>query len=72
MKLIDVINDYVILRQSLGNRFKSTSRLLRQFGRTMGDIEIGEVRPQAVKEFLRGTGPLSATWAVKYKVLSGL
>jgi integrase/recombinase XerD len=72
MKLIDVINDYVILQRSLGMRFESASRLLRQFSGSMGDICIGEVNPQAVAAFLQGTGPLSATWALKHSVLSGL
>lgn len=72
MNLIDVINAYVALQQSLGMRFESAHRLLRQFGRRMGNIRIDEVRPQAVADFLRGAGPLSATWALKYRVLSGL
>lgn len=72
MKLMEVINAYMALQQSLGVRFESTGRLLRQFGRSMGDIPIDEVRPQEVAAFLRGTGRLSATWALKYRVLSGL
>ncbi len=72
MKLIDVIDAYVALQQSLGLRFEAARRLLRQFSREMGDIRIDEVRPQAVADFLRGAGPLSATWALKYRVLSGL
>ena len=65
MKLIDVINDYVKLQQSLGMRFGSASRLLRQFSRNMGDIRIEEVEPQAIALFLQGAGPLSATWVLK-------
>jgi integrase/recombinase XerD len=72
MKLIDVINAYVALQQSLGVRFAAAQRLLRQFARTMGDIRIDELRPQEVAHFLQGSGPLSATWMLKYRVLSGL
>jgi integrase/recombinase XerD len=72
MKLIDVINDYVVLQQSLGMRFESASRLLQQFSRNMGNIRIDEVKPEAVTIFLRGVGPLSATWVLKSSVLSGL
>jgi integrase/recombinase XerD len=72
MKLIDVIEAYVSLQQSLGMRFESAQRLLRQFARKVGDVHINEVSPQKVSEFLRGSGPLSATWALKYRVLSGL
>jgi integrase len=72
MKLIDVITAYVTLQWSLGMQFKSTDRLLRQFGRAMGDIHIDEVRPDVVADFLQGAGLLSATWKLKYSVISGL
>ncbi|MEE9359207.1 MAG: tyrosine-type recombinase/integrase [Hyphomicrobium sp.] len=72
MKLMVVINAYVTLQQSLGIKFVSTGRLLRQFGRSMGDILIDEVCSKEVAIFLQGTGQLSATWMLKYRVLSGL
>ncbi|RXH31890.1 hypothetical protein XH99_10405 [Bradyrhizobium nanningense] len=72
MKLIDVIDAYLSLQLSLGMRFESAHRLLRQFARAMGDVRMDEIRPQNVAEFLRGAGPLSATWALKHSVLSGL
>jgi integrase/recombinase XerD len=72
MKLIEVIDAYLRLQRSLGMRFQSAGRLLRQFDREMGHPQIGQVCPEAVANFLKGTGPLSATWTVKYSVLSGL
>lgn len=72
MKLIDVIDAYLVLQQSLGMRSKTAKRTLRQFGRRMGDIRIDEVQGQQVLDFLQGSGPLSATWRVKYRLLSGL
>lgn len=33
---------------------------------------MAQIRPDAVAMFLRGRGPLSATWTVKYRALSGL
>jgi integrase/recombinase XerD len=72
MKLIDVINAYVSLQQSLGMGFESAQRLLRRFARRMGDVSMDEIRPQQVADFLRGSGPLSATWVLKHRVLSGL
>src|ERR1700730_12754250 len=72
MKLIDVINAYVSLQQSLGKRFESAERILRRFARSMGDVRMDEIRPQKVMDFLRGSGPLSATWTLKHRVLSGL
>ncbi len=71
MTLSEVIDAYVALQKSLGMNFESARRLLGQFGREMGNPSIDEVRPDAVADFLRGTGPLSATWALKYIVLSG-
>jgi integrase/recombinase XerD len=70
MKLIDVINSYVTLQQSKGMSFGLVSRILGRFSRNMGDLRIDEVRPQAVADFLQGTRPLSATWLLKYRVLS--
>ena len=72
MKLIEVINAYVSLQQSMGTRFEAAHRLLRQFARGMGDVRMDEIRPQQVMDFLRGSGAPSATWALKHKVLSGL
>jgi site-specific recombinase XerD len=37
----------------------------------MGGVRIDEVTPQAVADFLQGTKPLSATWLLKHRVLSG-
>jgi hypothetical protein len=70
MKLIDAINSYVTLQQSKGMSFGLVSRILGRFSRNMGDLRIDEVRPQAVADFLQGTRPLSATWLLKYRVLS--
>lgn len=67
MKLMKVITTYVVLKQSLGTRFESTGRVLRQFGRSMGDIAIDEAGPREVAAFLRGKERLSATWTVKYR-----
>jgi integrase/recombinase XerD len=72
MKLINVIDAYVMLQRSLRMRFEAAARLLRQFKREMGEPHINKVRREAVVEFLNGKGPLSSTWALKYRVLSGL
>jgi integrase/recombinase XerD len=71
MTLSEVIDAYVLLEQSLGKRFESARTLLRQFSREMGNPRIEEVAAANVAAFLRGSGPLSATWALKYRVLSG-
>ena len=72
MKLLDVVTAYVVTQRSLGLKFKSTDRLLRQYALAMGNVDIVDVREDAVVAFLQGTGALTATWRLKYSVLSGL
>lgn len=72
MKTIDVIEAYLARQRSLGMLFNSADRLLHRFGRAVGDCEIQEVTPEVVVSFLNGNGPLTATWSLKFRVLSGL
>jgi hypothetical protein len=37
----------------------------------MGNPDIQEVAAANIAAFLRGSGPLSATWTLRYRVLSG-
>lgn len=71
MTLTEVIDAYLTRQRSLGMRFESAGQLLHQFSRAMGSSKIGEVTPEAVADFLRGKGALSATWLLRYKVLTG-
>ncbi len=71
MTLTDVIDAYVLLQQSLGKRFESARTLLRRFSREVGNPHIQEVEAADLATFLRGSGPLSATWTLKYRVLTG-
>jgi integrase/recombinase XerD len=72
MRLADVVDAYLTRQRSLGMRFESAGQLLLRFGRAMGDRQIQEVTPEAVIDFLNGNGVLTATWALKYRVLTGL
>ena len=71
MKLATVIEAYIALQQSIGLRSKTAKRTLRRFGRQMGDLQINDIQPELVLEFLQGAGPVSSTWRVKYRLLSG-
>ena len=71
MMLAYVIDAYLLKQRSLGMRFESAEQLLRRFCRGMGNPEIHEITPEAVAAFLHGTGALSATWMLKYRVLTG-
>lgn len=72
MMLADVIDNYLAKQRSLGMRFESAEVLLRRFCRVMDNRDISEITPEAVALFLQGNGPLSTTWMLRYKVLSGL
>ena len=71
MMLIDVIDNYLAQKRSLGMRFESPEVLLRRFSRVMGNPEIREIAPEMVAAFLHGSGPLSAAWTFRHRVLSG-
>jgi len=72
MKVTDVVDAYLIRQRSLGMRFESAGKILRQFSRMIGNPNIDEVTPEGVAEFLHGKGTLSTTWMLRYKVLTGL
>jgi hypothetical protein len=72
MTLGEVIDAYVALQRARGVRFEGGRALLSQFRREMGDPPIDQVCAEAVVNFLQGRGALSATWLLKYRVLSGL
>ena len=72
MRLVDVVDAYLMRQRSLGMRFESAGQLLRRFSRAMGDRRIQEVTPEAVLDFLNGKGVLTATWTLKHRVLTGL
>ena len=72
MRLLDVVDAYLTRQRSLGMRFDAAGQLLYRFSRTIGDRPIQEVTPEATLDFLNGRGALTATWALKYRVLTGL
>lgn len=71
MKLADLINKYVNWKRSLGMRFQSDSETLNAFQRKLGSVEITEVRPDDVLNFLNGNGAITSYWHQKFKILNG-
>jgi integrase/recombinase XerD len=67
-----LIETYLAAKRAHGTRLRSAERALYQFARETGDRPLAEVTPQAVATFLRGRGDLSATWATRYGLLTGL
>ncbi len=71
MKLALIIESYIELQQSIGLHSQTAKRSLRQFARQMGDLPIGNIQSEQVLLFLQGTGPVSSTWRLKHRLLSG-
>lgn len=70
MKLVEVVNEYVRFKQSLGMVYKSQSGVLRAFCWTLGDIDINEVRSKDVLNFIAGNSSISGFWHKKYTILT--
>ena len=59
MKLHQLITQYVTFRQSMGEDFESSERLLMTFCRRMGaEIDINDLQTEQVEVFLAGTSLL--------------
>lgn len=69
MKLAQGLQIYIAFKRSLGMRFRSEAEALRAFGRAMGDRDIADVTPAAVRAFLDGRGSITAFWRQKWIIL---
>jgi integrase/recombinase XerD len=71
MRLPQAIEQYLTLKRSLGFRYRSESKVLRAFGRDLGRIGVGQVRPKPVLAFLNGHGAVTRNWICKFTALRG-
>jgi integrase/recombinase XerD len=71
MKLSEVVASYVAHKQSMGMRFGTEARTLKSFCRAMGEVNIQQIRPDRVRAYLAGTGPVTRFWERKHNVLDG-
>jgi integrase/recombinase XerD len=71
MKLARLTAEYVTFKQSLGTRFRTESVILKAFCGALGDIDISQVSPRSVQDYLAGTGSITAFWHRKFEALSG-
>lgn len=71
MKLIQVVHDYITLKQSMGSRFNTEATILKAFCNAMGDVTIIDVEPSQVNSYLAGSGPVTLYWHRKYEALTG-
>jgi len=71
MKMLEVIDAYVTLQRAGGMRFDAANKMLRQFCRALGNPDIAQASADEVAKFIRGAGLPSATWTLRFTVLSG-
>jgi len=72
MNLQKLIEQYVVFRQSLGERFHTNGSILRAFGRSIGaTADVDDVCHEQVSVFLAGTGPITSAWHKRRDALVG-
>ncbi len=72
MNLQELIERYIVYRQTLGERFKTNASILRAFGRAIGaSATVSDVRQEQVEAFLAGTGPVTSAWHIRHSALLG-
>ncbi len=54
MTLLSAIEDYVSLRRTLGAEFSSAAKMLRAFGRAVGDVSVDTISTDHCTSFCRG------------------
>ena len=69
MNVAEAINTYIDFKRVLGMSFRTDAGVLGAFARTIGDVDLREVKPPAVRAFIAGKGPVTAFWHCKYTVL---
>jgi integrase len=72
VNLLPLIEQYIVFRQTLGERFKTNATILRAFGRALGpDSDVRAVCAEQVSAFLAGAGPITSAWHIKHNALLG-
>src|SRR5437773_2928908 len=71
MRLQQAVDQFLTLKRSLGFRYRSESKVLHAFGRAMGRISVGQVKPKPVLAFLNGNGVVTRNWICKFTALRG-
>jgi site-specific recombinase XerD len=72
MTLSALITEYVSFKQAMGMSFASEAKIFKSFLNTIEDRDLTTVAPSSVAAFLTGKGPITATWHLKFRVLTGL
>jgi site-specific recombinase XerD len=73
MNMRQLIDKYVAYRQSLGEQFDTNGRVLRTYGRFVGESTKPEsVTSEQAKRFVDGNGPITNSRRKRYDALKGL
>lgn len=71
MTLCAAIDAFLAFKRALGAKYSAESRILRSFARTIGDVELDAIQPEAVRKFCRGSDALTQWHVRKHYVLRG-
>ena len=71
MRLLAALAAYVALKQSLGAIFAADRRILRSFGRHLGDLPLDALTPDACRAFCQGAGGVTRFAERKHQTLRG-
>jgi site-specific recombinase XerD len=71
MKISQVAQEYVGLKQAMGSRFHAESVILKAFSKAMEDAPLAEVTAERVMAFIAGTGCVTRFWHRKQDALRG-
>ncbi len=71
MKVDLAVTTYVTHKQSLGMRFATEARVLKSFGKSVGNVGLDRVGSRQVRIFLDGNGPMTRFWHRKFHALTG-
>lgn len=70
MMAADAVQEYVVYKQALGMSYKGRALKLSAFARFVGPIDLDEVTPEMVRNFLNGHGTVTTEWFSKFWVLN--
>lgn len=71
MSTVSTIADYIRHNRSLGKRFVAEQWILSAFGRSVGKVSLGDIRPAMITRFVNREGTCDETISKKHRVLAG-
>ena len=71
MTLSACINEYVRHRRSLGVQFHGEQVQLAAFAKSVGDVSLTDITPEAVRRYLDGNGPVTRAWFSRFHTVTG-